>query len=1291
MAKTGCIIAPIVNNEFSIMYRELNEKITKDRQLANFIYAAYSQQGVAAMMDSQGYLRNKQGEHDARDVYNFFDVKTMQKEGIDVNLNNIAKREGAKDSLLNLVDFTSAEDALKVAEKINSNYKGVTGYVTQHGDKFNVNVVKRNSLTQHLAALTREKQQIWDAISQTFNAVGVDLSNPSMQSTLMNAYNGDTFLNWMTNIRVTRNSLIPKSDLKTLLQISENTQQVTRLKQMYGTLDGIAQAIYDAYRNQTTATMAQRQLMDATITNSKNFMGIDIAALNQQVSNIKQGTSQSPEMLIKDTLQLLQDNYGIETADVLLRSDKIKSLEDAAKQAAVTLNRQLEQLKLQKEDINNQLSNPSGRAKNIERSLLTLMQEIKSNKYYAGILGFLGEANNQFLYIKDLLDNIPQHGDMLEQSIATGKVLQEVKNIIDGYYFIVASLADVNKLITTEKISDTEKQNIATQASAILNTYNLYKEKINDLKSGTVLNFAQATLGEALGEDIDVANLIDMAQKDSTIFDRLYAMGRVSNYMIAAMGQVIEDRRTKMMLHLKDVSTRIRREENKLREAGITSEFMYEDNGRIISDIDWDKYLAERSKEKKKLIFKGVKGLALTDALNQWEEAHTEDRVVDNVSGRTERVPDSNYRKAFPALTPVQVEYYKNMMQLKGELGTLLPKYAQRQYTPPQVRRSFIDAWKANWKKGDLKGLLKAIKNVIKDAVTIREDDDFYGRNGIIEGEDVKITTANLNNTPLRQIPIFYINKVKDKDELLKDFSGALQHLAGTAIKYNYMYQIKDAMEFIGDFIKEKDAAAVVDNKDLVDLVSAYGVRIFKQLRKDGHNTNTSAIIDGFIDKFFYGVNIQDPSKWTKALQSLITWTSIKALTVNVKGMIANYAVGKLQLIIEAAGDIIDTSDLMWADAKVFGDNTFGAVGRIVDFVTNNVNSKSVLLAQRFDPLVENYEELAHQRYHRGVLTHLLARDYRFIGYGAGEHMLHFTGMYAVLHHEKIKINGEEASLYDAFSVGNKKDGNSELIINPNATYTNEEGQDVPIDDTYLNKVKDKIKYLNQTCHGSMDEASRGVVSQYMLGRFALNLRNWMVEHYSRRYRGKHYDYTMKQEREGYWYTVKNFMFTLASDIFKFEREAKLHWKDMSPMQKSNIRRAQRELEMFATLLIAGFAMGEPNDWKRNMWMRMLLYQTKRAELEVRASIPVGTVLEMQTMINKPFAATNAWKSLLYPVFGLGDIGITIKSGRHAGENKYLRNVAKYTIPFWSQFEELYYMDIDDSVYGIFDNEFMQR
>ena len=41
-----------------------------------------------------------------------------------------------------------------------------------------------------------------------------------------------------------------------------------------------------------------------------------------------------------------------------------------------------------------------------------------------------------------------------------------------------------------------------------------------------------------------------------------------------------------------------------------------------------------------------VSEYAFKDALEQWEEANTEDRVVDNVTGRTEKVPNSNYRLA---------------------------------------------------------------------------------------------------------------------------------------------------------------------------------------------------------------------------------------------------------------------------------------------------------------------------------------------------------------------------------------------------------------------------------------------------------------------------------------------------------------------------------------------------------------------------------------------------------------------------------------------------------------------
>jgi hypothetical protein len=69
-----------------------------------------------------------------------------------------------------------------------------------------------------------------------------------------------------------------------------------------------------------------------------------------------------------------------------------------------------------------------------------------------------------------------------------------------------------------------------------------------------------------------------------------------------------------------------------------------------------------------------------------------------------------------------------------------------------------------------------------------------------------------------------------------------------------------------------------------------------------------------------------------------------------------------------------------------------------MDFMTNNVNSKAVLLAEIFNPINEVYQELSTERYFKGPLTHLTRKDYTFIGYGIGEFALHYTTMYAVLH-----------------------------------------------------------------------------------------------------------------------------------------------------------------------------------------------------------------------------------------------------------------------------------------------------
>ena len=44
-----------------------------------------------------------------------------------------------------------------------------------------------------------------------------------------------------------------------------------------------------------------------------------------------------------------------------------------------------------------------------------------------------------------------------------------------------------------------------------------------------------------------------------------------------------------------------------------------------------------------------------------------------------------------------------------------------------------------------------------------------------------------------------------------------------------------------------------------------------------------------------------------------------------------------------------------------------------------------------------------------------------------------------------------------------------------------------------------------------------------------------------------------------------------------------------------------------------------------------------------------------------------------------------IQSGKHKGENKYIRNVIKYDLPFYKDWERLQTMDKDDALFKVFD------
>lgn len=1308
----SCARYPLLSNgEPSEMYKELL-RLTKNRPLANLIYASYLQQGVDAQMDNLGLERNKQQQHSGKDVYNFFNVNQMKLEMAKSKISSTALLKGTIDSTGKLIDFTDAEQALRIAEDINNTTQGQIAYVVQKGNSFNVIVNSRTATTFGLINKPKQSLQIWDVVKQAFNSVGIDITSNVFNKSLVNANNSDNFISFLKSLQATDNRYLIQRDVELLLQLGRNSTQVQRLEHMFGSIQEAASKIYQDFRNGGILTQSQRILANNALDIGKRINGLDIDALLQQIGDIKDTFKTAPEAEIQQTIVDLHRDYGINEKEILLEGKKIDSMQRAAAEAAIVMKRQLDKLKMAKGDTQESLE--------LEDKIRNLMKDLEKNKYYSGILSFLSEATKQINELEQKFLATPQPGTPLERAKEMSATLMEISRIEAGYSNILEALINVDKLTNDEDLTDSDKDNIRNTAARIQSFFDSYKQRIKDARENTFIDIATSFLGDQLSNGTSIVDLVSMAEADSSIFDNLYSMGRVSDPLIAVMGKVIQDAQTERNKKLNEISLRIRRADRKLKKSGSDSRFMYEDNGYIISDIDWEAYHRAKARYRGLMLRRGYKGLALKEAMRDWREMNTEDRTVDHTPGaeRTERVPNASYRKSLPPMTQAQAEYYNEMMQIKGELGSLLPDYAQRQYVPPQIRRSFNDAVRDAFRNKvhintlvrDLlkinKDLIKAVKNKVVDPFVIREDDENAIANGIIEGKEFTIAEGEMDNTPFRQIPIFFINRLKDQDELVKDFSGALQHLAGTAINFAAMNNIKDMIEFMGDYLtNDRELQASKNGRGIVDSVEDEAVSVFKRLRNYSKSTNTQEIINGFIDKHIYGINLKNYNRWDKLLQKILTYSSMRSLSVNLKGAISNYLVGEIQMLIESgAGEFYNPVDYMAANALVFGDNTIRAPRRAIDFVFNNVNSESVLLSQLFDPLLDNYNELSHKRYFNGPIRHLLGTDFSFIGYGAGEHLIHFVNMYAVLHHNKIRINGEEKkigssdskvlskryTLRDAFEVVNKQDGNSELQIKQGVEYRDRNGNWIPLtslEDPYIQTIKDQIKHCNQTTHGSMNTEDKGLIHQHMLGRFAMNLRQWMVEHYSRRYRARYWDANLQQEREGFYNSTYKLMKALATDLVHFEFQVATRWKELEPDQRANCRRALSEQLVLALLYGLSFALGEPSDHKKEFWYRMWIYQVKRAIVDVKGSTPYGIPTEMNTLINSPIAATSTINAMMYPVAGLGDIGTTIQKGRYKGWDKYLKNMYKYWLPFTKHIEQYKDFSEDDQLFQIFDKE----
>lgn len=1280
----SCIFVPYINNDPSELYLGLQKQFPNMRPFINYIYACYSQPSIQQAMDNAGFTRNPQGQHKVKDVITFMHIDDYINDFS--NLNTIEIQAGFKDALGNRTDYTDALVTLQEADKFNASHKTLVASVYKHGNAYNIVVSEKTADTFRQEDVVKERLSSWNICLQVFNAAGIDLNSlPQEAKDTVNPYNRN-FISYLRNLQNLSAYRMYKKDALILFSMNQNSQQVQRLIQRFGSIEAAAQTLHDYNMGNTTLSSTDRLRLQAAIDYCKKLQGIDLIALQTQIDQTNTINSNSnPNDEIQLTLYDLYTKYKININEIVLINKNIHSLSEAAEQAVTILNRQLKILKAQKGN------NTQG--KQLASTMSSLLREINNKKYYMGLLQFLDTVSKDISSINTMLQNIPQSGTELEKAFAAANTLQKIQELRECYYSILDALSS-NSLIIDESIDQTNINDIRDKAQKLKDYFSGPKgidPILKRMTEETMIKIMTQIVGNTSADGMNIASVIKMAAKDSSMMNWLYGIGEQSNPIIAAMGNIIRNAQNSRDVVMKDIALRIRKATDKLYKAGYNSEFMYEDDSHIISDIDWELYEKTRKRAIIMLRAQGLKGFDLKQAIENWEDQNTEDRVVDNTNGRTEKVPNKYFRKPFPQLAQEQQEYYDTMMRIKGELGSLLPKWAQQQYLPPQIRRKMLDAI---GKAKNAKDVVSAVSSKVSNIWKNREDNEEFVANGI----EFQETIGTFDNTPLKQIPIFYVNKV-EQGELLKNFSTGLQHLAGTAINYDAMSKVVHVAEFMGTFAKEQMPRS---DKNQGDIVSSAGIRIVKQVFNFAKNTNTESIVNGFIDQHFYGMTLKQSQQksWTQIAKSLIAYTSFRGLATNVKGMTANTLVGIYQIFIECGcGEFFGLKDLVWAVSKLFGKS--GIEGEIMECLSNNKSHKATLFKEMFDPEQENFENLKNTKYYKSIFRRLFAHDLSFAGYQAGEYLIHLLPMYAILHKNKLRLNGKRISVYDAFELSPLENGNATLIIKQGVTTL----KGKVVDQGYINKIRNRVKYVNQAMHGAMNTEDKGIIHQYMLGRAIMNFRQWMVRHYSRRYRGRHWDATLEEMREGYWVSLfkmvlkdrtkdafeeKKFflgMYDFIKDCFTFITRASLEYNNLEEDQKYNVRRALSEIILFVTMLGLSFALGDPDDHKKEFWRRWWIYQTKRIITEEMASMPTfGTLNSILTIFRSPIACINTLNNMFYIVTGLGDIDDVVKKGKHKGENLYWYHVKKYTLPFYKDYEQMQKLMEDDTIFRVLDS-----
>ena len=259
-----------------------------------------------------------------------------------------------------------------------------------------------------------------------------------------------------------------------------------------------------------------------------------------------------------------------------------------------------------------------------------------------------------------------------------------------------------------------------------------------------------------------------------------------------------------------------------------------------------------------------------------------------------------------------KLQWYNAFMQIKEDMDAFLPKNATVTWRAPQMTGRFSHRYRnLKTRMGNTPAFWKAMRREVGDWYTIRPDEAWkFGSNNefnTIE-EDPLEDEMYFQREKINRLPLFGINKLKNRDDLSTDIFGTMVQYGSMAATYNAMEQVVDVFELGRDVLKQRQF------KD-----SGSKFEIF---RKKGESRAYARYLK-FLEKQVYGLNVTPPDTkldtlFRKLINKLSSLGGRILLGGNVHGGIVNVGTGFLEMYKEALAGENYTSDEFWKAHQMY-------------------------------------------------------------------------------------------------------------------------------------------------------------------------------------------------------------------------------------------------------------------------------------------------------------------------------------------------------------------------------------